>query len=358
MARVVTAAVYAVVLVAGVYYAVVHGGGVADVVAFGGVMLVLFAVLAVERPERARVLLGLKLVLFALAAATDGSGLSKALFVLLPFTAYLALGRRAGLTTAALCLAGLVAVLQLTAPGWTGDAEQVGDLLMFTIGLVLALAAAETASAEARARVRLEESHARVAELSAAAERGRVARDLHDSLGHHLTAVSVQLEKAEVFRDRDPDAAARAVAEARAAARNALEDVREAVKALRPGFRIRPALRELVESATGPEVVLEVRGDESGTDEAALTTLYRAAQEALTNARRHARATEVRVAVTFDGDLARLEVADNGHGLTSAREGHGLTGMRERAALAGGDVHLVSSPAGTTVTVTVPRRTG
>ncbi|WP_443484153.1 histidine kinase, partial [Klebsiella pneumoniae] len=55
----------------------------------------------------------------------------------------------------------------------------------------------------------------RVAELSTAAERNRVARDIHDSLGHHLTAIAVQLEKAEVFRDRDPQASAQAVSDAR-----------------------------------------------------------------------------------------------------------------------------------------------
>jgi len=357
MVRAVSAAVYGVVLAAGVYYAAVHGDAV-DLLGFGGVMLVLFGVLAVEREWDPRLSLAVDVVLFGLAAATDGSGLAKALFVLAPFAAYLAFGRRVGLLAGGLCVVGMVAVFQVVEPGWLGEAEYVNDLLMFAVGLVLALAMAETAAGEARVRARLEEQAVRVAELSAAAERTRIARDLHDSLGHHLTAVAVQLERADAFRERDPGVVVEAVAEARASTRKALEDVRRSVRLLRAGFRLEPALRELVGSTTGPAVAVEFHGDEEGADETALTTLYRAAQEALTNARRHARASEVRIAVHFDPAWARLEVADDGRGTGGRREGHGLSGMRERAVLAGGDLEVSSTGRGTTVTVVVPRRAG
>jgi signal transduction histidine kinase len=108
-----------------------------------------------------------------------------------------------------------------------------------------------------------------------------------------------------------------------------------------------------------------VTGDEAGRGAAARTVLFRAAQEALTNVRRHSGARRVRVSVTLDDREARLVVADDGRGFDpaspavtgglAAREGFGLLGMRERAALAGGHAEVDSRPgAGTTVTVTVP----
>ena len=163
----------------------------------------------------------------------DASGLSQVLFVLLPFTAYFAFGRTTALALGALCLAGLLTAYVLTAPGWYRDLEHVSDLLMLTVGLVLALSMAAVAVGEQRARRELEEYAARVAELSAATERNRLARDIHDSLGHHLTAMSVQLEMASDFRALDPDAAQRALNEARRSVRLALGDVRQSVRALR-----------------------------------------------------------------------------------------------------------------------------
>ncbi|MGI3229593.1 sensor histidine kinase [Streptomyces sp. GTA36] len=153
--------------------------------------------------------------------------------MLLPFTAYFAFGRTTALALGALCLAGLLTLYVLTAPGWYRDLEHVSDLLMLTVGLVLALSMAAVAVGEQRARRELEDYAAQVAELSAATERNRLARDIHDSLGHHLTAMSVQLEMASDFRALDPDAAQRALNEARRSVKLALGDVRQSVRALR-----------------------------------------------------------------------------------------------------------------------------
>ena len=327
----VSAAVYGVVLVAGVYTAVLTG--TAPVV-FVVVMGALFGLLRVE----GRTAEVLTVVLFAIAAVVDRSGLAWALFLLVPFTAYVRHGRRTGLAVAGLCLAGMAAVLW--EPGWLADPDAVRRLLMFAVGLVLACGMAESA--------------VRVAELSAAAERARLARDIHDGLGHHLTAIAVQLEKADAFRALDPETADVAVRAARDSAREALDDVRHSVRALRADFDLTAALRALV-AQHGANVTLRVDGTERGTGQAARTAVYRAAQEALTNARRHAGATAVRVSVAFTERAVRLDVADDGCGTGGAAEGFGLRGMRERAELAGGGVRVASGPDGTTVTVTVPR---
>ncbi|MFI7017011.1 sensor histidine kinase [Streptomyces sp. NPDC050164] len=105
---------------------------------------------------------------------------------------------------------------------------------------------------------------------------------------------------------------------------------------------------------------VEVSGDEEGRGGAELTALYRAAQEAVTNACRHARASQVTVAVRLAGGAARLEVTDDGRGFApeATAAGFGLLGMRERVHLVPTNVDVESSPgAGTRVTVTVPRGT-
>ena len=203
-------------------------------------------------------------------------------------------------------------------------------------------------------------------------------------MGHHLTAISVQLAKAEAFRERDPAAADRAVGDARRAAGRALQEVRESVGALRASsFGLTTAVAALADGLddAGFQVSLEFSGSEEGHGRAEREALYRVAQEALTNARRHAGADLVRVALRF-GPAATLEVSDNGRGFTpgeigagatrevsagaaaceidvgaATREigGSGLLGMRERLAALGGTLLVDSAPGrGTRVTASIP----
>ncbi|WP_093170995.1 sensor histidine kinase [Sinosporangium album] len=360
---------YGAVLVAGLY-AWLAGLGDTQPVLFTGGLAALAMLDLLERrrypdltpPRSAAVLLGARIALFAAVAAVDGSQLSRALFVLVPFTAYFAFGPAVAHALAAACALLLVAAAAVADPRWYANVEQVSDLLMFGVGLVLAVTMAAVAVEERRARADLAASTARVAELSATAERNRVARDIHDDLGHHLTAIVVLLEKAAAFRDRDPGAADHALVDAHDSARRALEDVRRSVRTLREErqFSLSQALTDLVAGQAGDDglaVDLEVTGEESGHDAAALRALYRAAQEGITNARRHAHATRVRVAAALDATGATLVVRDDGRGFTPGREGYGLLGMRERVQAAGGRVDIGSAAAGGTVLkVTIPRR--
>lgn len=363
---------YGAVLAGGVYYlAAGLGEGPAlwswRTAGFVAALVALFVLdLAERRWSGARVAaLFSRCVLTGVVVALDASDLSQVLFVLLPFTAYFAFGRKAALALGALCLAGQLTGFVLTAPGWYRDPERVADLLMLGVGLVLALSMAAVAVGEQRVRRELQEYAARVGELSAAAERNRVARDLHDSLGHHLMAVSVQLEIASEFRALDPDAAARAMEEARQSVRLALGDVRQSVRALREGtppLSLSTALAGWArDGGAAPRVTVEVSGAQEGYGEAELTALYRAAQEGLTNALRHARASRVSVAVRLAEHGARLAVADDGCGFApaDATGGLGLTGMRERVHLVAGSVDIDSTPGGgTRLTVVVPRGGG
>jgi signal transduction histidine kinase len=354
---------YVAVLVAGVYY---HVGGLCAerdgwlrLAGFAGLLTVLLGLewRGPAAPSRrvAAALLTVRAALYTGVVALDCAGLARVLFVLLPFLGYLLLGRRVGYGLAALVLAGAGLRLALVPDGFRSP-EEISDLLMTAIGVVFAVSMAAVA-VEARA------GRARVAELAAATERNRVARDIHDSLGHHLTAIAVQLEKAAAFRELDPAAAQRAVGDARRSTGYALQDVRASVSALRSGgtFDLTAALADLVD---GQPVTVDLHGDQSRFGRPALLALYRAAQEGLTNARKHADASAVTLTVRLDPTGGRLEVADEGRGFDPAGSGSGdgggfgLTAMRERLELVGGTLTVDSAPgAGTRLTATVPSST-
>jgi signal transduction histidine kinase len=363
---------YLAVMLTGIYYV---GAGLAP--DWTGRELAIFlaglaALLVVEqvdwrRPRSrhwAASLLLVRMVLLEVVHSADGAGFSRALYVLVPFFAYLWLGRAAGISLAAVyVVAALIRASAVT--GGQPDPEVVSDLFMLFIGLALTVATASIATEQRRSRLQAERlveeltaTQQRVAELSAASERNRLARDIHDSVGHHLTAISVQLAKAEAFRERDPSTADRAVADARRTAGRALREVRESVGALRAEpFSLATALYALVEGLDDPDfrVVLDLDGPDV-PGRAGPEALYRVAQEALTNARRHADAGLVRVAVRSTGDDAVLEVEDDGRGFEpEATSGGGLSGMRERLAALGGSVRVESRPGhGTRITASVP----
>jgi signal transduction histidine kinase len=349
----VSSTIYGIVLLAGLYYPLAGVGdeNPARLTGFVACMVALFAVEATERRrDRAPALyLATRLALFTTAAALDESGLSRALFVLVPFTAYLTFGRRTGLTLGALSLTLLVTGYAVWVPNWYREATYLSDLLMFGMGLILALAMAEVATREQKAA-------ARIAALTAVSERNRMARDIHDSLGHHLTAIAIQLEKAQAFGERDPAAAEQALTDARDSTQRALRDVRTSVGTLRAApITLRAALMELATT----QVTVHITGEDDNVDPAMVTTLQRAAQEAITNAGRHGKATKIAVTATTTATGTHLVVADNGKGFNPATStpGFGLKGLQERTELAGGNCTVESSPGkGTRITISVPSK--
>jgi len=240
----------------------------------------------------------------------------------------------------------------------------VGGYLFFA-AFARALARAEMAHRESQALLaelrkahqQLQEYAARVKELAVAEERNRLARELHDTLGHRLTVAAVQLEGAQRLIPRDPERAAAMVGTVRQQVRQALSELRAAVAALRSPLEanlpVPDALARLAtrfEEATGLEVHLAVPADLPALPEAHRLTLYRAAQEALTNVQRHADAHRVWIAVeTTEGQIT-LTVSDDGRGLPPEAEerGFGLRGLRERAIQLGGMLTLGGRPGGGT----------
>jgi signal transduction histidine kinase len=183
-------------------------------------------------------------------------------------------------------------------------------------------------------------------ELAMTQERNRLAREIHDNLGHTLTIVNVQIEAAKVVMDSDPGRALDAMNKAQDLAQKGLTRVRESVAALRESpVSNRPlgeAIASLIMEAQSSGIVTEFKvvGDPQALENKVALALYRAAQEGLTNVRRHARASRVDVLLDFQPGEVHLEVKDNGVGTAETAGGFGLLGIRERMQLLGGRVEI------------------
>ncbi|MCB9687506.1 MAG: sensor histidine kinase [Alphaproteobacteria bacterium] len=178
-------------------------------------------------------------------------------------------------------------------------------------------------------------------------ERLRIARDLHDAVGHHLTALGLQLELAA----RQTDGPAReAVLASREVARELLAEVRATVGALRDGpIELAAGLRALTAL---PRPVVEVTGHPEARGPAG-EVLLRAAQEIVTNAARHGRAGRVWLSLHEDDGQIVLSARDDGPGVAAPAIGNGLRGMRERVEALGGTLEVAGGP-GFPVTLRVP----
>jgi signal transduction histidine kinase len=224
------------------------------------------------------------------------------------------------------------------AGGWLGAAALFGTVLGFRRRL-----RAEAEAGERWAvRSREEQGRRRLAE-----ERLRLAREVHDVVGHSLAVISLQAGVAEHLLDSRPEEARRALGAIRRVSKQALDDLRAELAALRgladagdrapsPRLRDLPQLIGAMRDA-GLEVSLDVDGAEDGLPEVIAAAGYRIVQESLTNVVRHAQAAAAEVRVRVHAEGIELEVVDDGHGAAGGRsQGGGLTGMHERALALGG----------------------
>ncbi|WP_422770098.1 sensor histidine kinase [Plantactinospora sp. WMMC1484] len=202
-------------------------------------------------------------------------------------------------------------------------------------------------------------------------ERERLARDLHDTVAHHVSAMAIRAQAGIAVAQARPEAAVDALRVIEAEATRALAEMRTMVRALRHAepaeLAPSPGIPEIAglasRAAPGPVVDVELLGDLDGIPSTIGTAIYRLAQESVTNARRHARrATRIEVRVAADAGSVRLQVSDDGD-LGPVRPsgptgpgGFGIVGMTERAGLLGGTCEAGPNPdRGWTVTVALPR---
>jgi len=184
-------------------------------------------------------------------------------------------------------------------------------------------------------------SQALLAESSRALERLRISRELHDALGHHLTALVLRLEAAALQPTADHQ-----VSEALVQARAALAEVRASLGELREkgNVDIRPALLTLAAAVTRPSVHLEFAGDLRIPDSRASHAVFRCVQEIVTNSARHAVAQNLWIDCTVNASGVEIRARDDGRGASAVRLGAGLRGMRERLQETGGGLEVRTAP--------------
>jgi signal transduction histidine kinase len=220
-----------------------------------------------------------------------------------------------------------------------------------TLAIVIAASEWWRARRERLEQVRLAEEEAQ--RRRGSEERLRIASDLHDALGHHVSLINVQAGVALHLMDSDPEQARSALATIKQSSGQLLREMRATLGVLRGVDDAPPRhpvaglarLADLLEEnrSAGLPVELEVSGSPRELPASVDHAAYRIVQEALTNTRRHAGPANARVALTYDGDGVTLQVEDDGVGAAGGGPaeppgGNGLPGMRERAAALGGSL--------------------
>jgi signal transduction histidine kinase len=356
-----------------------------------GVSLILIAIDRVESwgfgeaapPKYAAILLILRVILIQIAVLLDGFNFSAFLYLLLPFMVLQSFGNRASYVLSVGIW--LLDIVQIGAkyPHWYWSETAINQTILFTMGVIFVVTMAKVVQSEKCSRTEaekllreLELSHRQltaymeqVAELATTKERNRLAREIHDSLGHYLTVINVQIEKALAYRDKKPDEATQAMRDAKRLATDALQDIRRSVGALRSTgevFSLGQSLRDMVDHHQNSPcaIDLELEGREDRFSKQSLIALYRVVQEGLTNIQKHAGAAHASIKIALNADQAVLSIRDDGCGfdpltlqnLSPDREGtFGLQGLHERLELVGGNLTVESQPGrGTHLRVIVP----
>ncbi|MFV0460838.1 MAG: sensor histidine kinase [Actinomycetales bacterium] len=261
----------------------------------------------------------------------------------------------------------LVLVLTYSLGRWAGGRELILTL-PFTAGgfavivLLDGSSAAETVAGAAVLTVTVTAGLAvrywraaqlQLVERAKAAEREQLARELHDTVAHHVSAIAIQAQAGLIHADTDPAAARQALAVIDDEAATTLAQMRSIVRSLRTsevgstGHQDLSSLHRLTQGP-GPRVRLSVAPDLESLPDTVQTTIFRVVQEALTNARRHARQAEVvqvKVDQCTDGSLL-VTVTDDGRPGPAQARGYGLIGMAERVSLLGGTLEAGPLPSG------------
>ncbi|MCO5994391.1 sensor histidine kinase [Actinoallomurus rhizosphaericola] len=229
---------------------------------------------------------------------------------------------------------------------------------MWMWGLYMSTRRKYTAELEERAK-RLERERDAHAQVAAAAERARIAREMHDVIAHSVSVMVVQADGASYMVDIDPARARRAMETIGATGRQALTEMRRMLGVLRERedagpYAPQPGVEQLAElvdqiRSAGLPVGLTIEGVPSELPTALQLTVYRIVQEALTNTRKHAGpAATAEVNLHYGDEAVEIRIRDDGRGAATLTDGqgHGLVGMNERAALYGGSVRTGPRPGG------------
>jgi len=280
-----------------------------------------------------------------------------AFLLLAPLAAYsvVLLPRRGVIAMCALLLLLLVVVDWSLGESWR---SLLVNFLSMLASFVFVTVFTRAVLDEGQARTALDEAHQRLREYAAQietmatiAERNRLAREIHDNVGHYLTSINIQLAAAHAVLEKNPVQAGSAIEKAQGLTREGLSQIRGSVAALRTlpteNRSLLEALADLVRETqhAGIAVSLSLLGTLPPLSSQVKFTLYRIAQEGLTNVRKHAQAEHIELILDCTHtSLVKLGVKDDGVGATGATEGFGLLGARERVQALNGQLRTVGKP--------------
>ena len=260
--------------------------------------------------------------------------------------------------------------LMLSPEAWQVSIFQTNAIILFTLALLFVFLLVDALLSVHRNQQKLEIAHAQLQQYAlqvegqaALQERNRIAREIHDSLGHSLTAQTILLENVLLFWEQDTERAKSYLLDAKDSAYQSLKEVSRAVAALRDSPQsdkpLQVAITELVHKVCQSKPMTptcEINITAPLSDEFSLAA-YRIVQEALTNVVKHAQATQLSVKLFTKPQSLYVEVLDNGRGFDPSKNttGFGLRGMKERAIALGGTCQIWSSPeAGCRISVILP----
>jgi two-component system, NarL family, sensor histidine kinase DesK len=302
-----------------------------------------FGLFALESP-RVAIHIGGMVLLGMLFLPINGGACTFFIFAsaMLPFCLSTQTAAFVGLAVVA--MVGAIEGLLLHLNGWT---------LFYAAVFPMIIGAGNTVFAERnRMNRKLRKANEEIEHLAKVAERERIARDLHDVLGHTLSVITLKSELAGKLIEQDPVRAGKEIREVEQVSRQALSEVRDAIR----GYRSEGLVAELARAKS----TLETAGVSVQCDAATSmkipamqeSVLSLAVREGVTNVVRHAQARTCRLRIEQQNGTCRLEIADDGQGFPSL-EGNGLRGMRERVEMLGGTLERTTN-SGTTLTITLP----
>ncbi len=246
------------------------------------------------------------------------------------------------------------------------------NLLRTLLFLMIGLVVVRLSTAQRKQRKDLSEKNAALRRYAAAheqlvlsQERNRMARELHDTLSHTLTALTVQMEAADILLDKDPDRSRRILQQAQEMARDGANETRRALKDLRAqpleDLGLKQALIQLIDrirERSTLEIHADLPAELPPLSSEISHNLYRLAEEALQNVLQHARAHSVCLELHTGDTEAQLDIRDDGKGFdpqTREKRHFGLTGMQERTRILNGEIQIRSAPEkGTHIRISIP----
>jgi signal transduction histidine kinase len=275
-----------------------------------------------------------------------------------------------------LTTAGLVGIYVVSMASYSSLTEVWAGLPTFLAGVIFILVFSQSSVSEEQARREVErlvgeltaanqqlrEFAVQAGELAVTRERNRLAREIHDGLGHYLTTIHMEIQAARAVMDQNPEQAKKMLEKAQSLTQDALADVRGSVAALRAVPDENLPLPAMIDrllkncSSMDLETSLKVNGIPRPLSPQVHLTLYRAAQESINNICKHSQATQVWVSLDYlDYRKVHLMVQDNGRGAEHIDGGFGLLGVRERVNLLNGDLNIqTAKDQGFRLEITVP----